>query len=79
MLLLMPFDGKEKRIIMWKIKHIFDGDYGCEENNFPRTVSVTLINEKNEERIENVSDIWLIENNLNEGSVWPDFSKSQSL
>lgn len=35
---------------MWKIKHIFDGDYGCEERNpneAPK-VSVTLINEDNE-------------------------------
>ena len=34
---------------MWKIKHIFDGDYGCEERNpneAPK-VSVTLINEDN--------------------------------
>ena len=33
---------------MWKIKHIFDGEYGCEElaeGQRPK-VSVTLINEK---------------------------------
>ena len=32
---------------MWKIKHIFDGEYGCEElteGQRPK-VSVTLINE----------------------------------
>lgn len=28
---------------MWKIKHIFDGDYGCEEVNEPGMVSVTII------------------------------------
>ena len=36
---------------MWKIKHIFDGEYGCEElaeGQRPK-VSVTLINEKEEE------------------------------
>lgn len=36
---------------MWKIKHIFDGEYGCEElteGQQPK-VSVTLINEKEEE------------------------------
>ena len=35
---------------MWKIKQIFDGDYGCEEtqNENPK-VSVTLINENNSE------------------------------
>ena len=49
---------------MWKIKHIFDGDYGCEEVNEPRMVSVTIINEKNEEKIENVPEIWLTKNAL---------------
>ena len=41
---------------MWKIKHIFDGDYGCEERNpneAPK-VSVTLINEDNEAKIISV-------------------------
>ena len=59
---------------MWKIKHIFDGDYGCEEVNEPRMVSVTIINGKNEEKIENVPEIWLTKNALDVGSVWPDYS-----
>ena len=36
----------------WKIKHIFDGDYGCEERlpgEGPK-VSVTLVNESGEEK-----------------------------
>lgn len=59
---------------MWKIKHIFDGDYGCEEVNGPRMVSVTIINEKNEEKIESVPEIWLTKSALDKGSVWPDYS-----
>lgn len=59
---------------MWKIKHIFDGDYGCEEVNGLRKVSVTIINEKNEERTENVPEMWLTKNALDEGSIWPDYS-----
>lgn len=54
---------------MWKIKHIFDGDYGCEERNpneAPK-VSVTLINEDNEAKIISVEDQWLTDNNLDEG------------
>ena len=50
---------------MWKIKHIFDGEYGCEElskDEGPR-VSVTLINEEDEKKIVPVEDKWLIENN----------------
>ena len=46
---------------MWKIKHIFDGEYGCEElaeGQRPK-VSVTLINEKEEETCFSVEDGWL--------------------
>lgn len=57
---------------MWKIKQIFDGDYGCEElapGQSPR-VSVTLVNEVGEERVVSVEDRWLTELGLDEGSVW---------
>jgi hypothetical protein len=57
---------------MWRIKHIFDGDYGCEErsdNDEPK-VTVTLENEKGEQRLESVEDKWLIDNGLDVGSVW---------
>ena len=60
---------------MWKIKHIFDGDYGCEDNKTHNMVSVTLVNETFEEKIENVPEIWLTKNNLGVGSEWPDYSK----
>lgn len=59
---------------MWKIKHIYDGDYGCEEltpGAKPR-VSVTLINESGEERIVSVEDVWLTANQLDLGSEWPE-------
>ena len=58
---------------MWKIKQIFDGDYGCEElapGQSPR-VSVTIINEAGEERYMSVEDRWLTGQGLDEGSVWP--------
>ena len=58
---------------MWKIKQIFDGDYGWEElapGQSPR-VSVTLINEAGEERYMSVEDRWLTGRGLDEGSVWP--------
>lgn len=57
---------------MWKIKQIFDGDYGCEElapGQSPR-VSVTLVNEAGEERYVSVENRWLTEQGLDEGSVW---------
>ena len=59
---------------MWKIKHIFDEDYGCEAlapGEKPK-VTVTLINESGEEKALLVEDEWLTENNLDEGSVWPE-------
>ena len=58
---------------MWKIKQIFDGDYGCEElapGQSPR-VSVTIINEAGEERYMSVEDRGLTGRGLDEGSVWP--------
>ena len=58
---------------MWKIKHIFDGDYGCEERlpGEGSKVSVTLVNESGDEKLVAVEDAWLIENGLDVGSEWP--------
>jgi hypothetical protein len=61
---------------MWIIKHIFDGDYGCEEAE-PRSkprVSITLENESGEQRYETIEDAWLTENGLDVGSIWPEAS-----
>ena len=58
---------------MWKIKHIFDGDYGCEElrpGESPQ-VTVTLINEYGEEKTIRVADAMLTANNLDIGSPYP--------
>ena len=59
---------------MWKIKHIFDGNYGCEEAAEEQAgkLSLTLINEKGEERYVSVTDAWLTERGLDEGSIWPE-------
>ena len=57
---------------MWKIKHIFDGEYGCEElqpNERPK-VFVTLVNDEGEESFVTVEDEWLVKNNLDVGSDW---------
>lgn len=59
---------------MWKIKHIFDGDYGCEErleSENPK-VTVTLVNENDKKKIVSVEDKRLMENNLDEGGEWPE-------
>ena len=59
---------------MWKIIQIFDGDYGCEElvpGEKPR-VSVRLENERGEQKNIFVEDEWLVENNLDIGSKWPE-------
>ncbi len=58
---------------MWKIKQIFDGDFGCEElqpGQKPK-VSVTLVDETGNEKFVSVEDAWLIENGLDIGSAWP--------
>lgn len=55
------------------IKHIFDGDFGCEEStNKKPTVSVTLVDETGLETYITVEDEWLIQHNLDVGSVWPE-------
>ena len=59
---------------MWKIKQIFDGEFGCEElapREKPK-VSVTLVNEAGEEKYVSVEDEWLLENGLDVGSIWPN-------
>ena len=58
---------------MWKIKHIFDGDYGCEElqpGQRPK-VTVTLADDAGNEKYLSVEDDWLIEKGLDVGSEWP--------
>ena len=59
---------------MWKIIQIFDGDYGCEElvPGAKPKVSVTLENERSEQKYVSVEDDWLVENNLDIGSEWPE-------
>lgn len=58
---------------MWKIKHIFDGEYGCEgllPGQLPK-VSVTLTDENGNERYISVEDAWLTEHGLDVGDIWP--------
>ena len=59
---------------MWKIIQIFDGEYGCEEMvlGAKPKVSVTLENEVHEQKYVSVEDEWLINNHLDEGSIWPE-------
>lgn len=59
---------------MWRIKHIFDGDYGCEElrcGEKPK-VSVTLINDEGDEKYITVEDAWLTEQGLDVGMEWKE-------
>ena len=55
---------------MWKIKHIFDGDYGCEalQPGERQKVSVTLIDEQEQTKVVSVEDDWLTANGLDVGS-----------
>ena len=58
----------------WKIRQIFDGDYGCEERlpgQGPK-VSVTLVDEAGVEKYVSVEDNWLTERGLTEGSLWSE-------
>ncbi len=58
----------------WKIRQIFDGDYGCEDclpGQDPK-VLVTLVDESGVEKNVSVEDNWLTERGLTEGSLWPE-------
>ncbi len=56
---------------MWTIKQIFDGEYGCEERNDNKPmISVTLSDEKGNERYVTVPDSFLTDNGLDVGSEW---------
>lgn len=55
------------------IKHIFDGDFGCEETSLNKpTVSVTLVDDNGKESYVTVEDEWLTEHGLDVGSKWPE-------
>ena len=58
---------------MKTIKHIFDGDFGCEETGSQKpTVSVTLVDEDGNETYVTVEDEWLTNKGLDVGDVWPE-------
>ena len=64
---------KKRSVICGRSSTFFDGEYGCEElteGQRPK-VSVTLINEKEEETCFSVEDSWLTKHGLNEGDLWP--------
>ncbi len=59
---------------MWKIKQIFDGDFGCEElapGEKPK-VSVTLENEEGQTKLVSVEDTWPTDNRLDVSNIWPE-------
>lgn len=53
-----------------KVVHIFDGEYGCEENAEPKCV-VTLEDESGTRKEVIKTDSWLTEHGITEGSEWP--------
>ncbi|WP_026658207.1 hypothetical protein [Butyrivibrio sp. AC2005] len=59
---------------MWKIKHIFDGDFGCEElmpGKEPK-LSITLISDDGKVKYVQATNSWLTEKGLDVGSIWPE-------
>ncbi len=59
---------------MWKIKHFFDGEYGCEAllpGEKPK-ILVTLENGEGKRKTVEVTEDWLTERRLREGDFWPE-------
>lgn len=58
---------------MWKIRQIFDGEYGCEER-LPGEEPEYLVILENEEGLTKeimAGDKFLTDNDLDEGDIWP--------
>ena len=57
---------------MWKIKLIFDGEYGCEDNIGleKNLVSLTLEDEAGNKKYVLADDNWLRRKGLEEGCIW---------
>lgn len=58
----------------WTVLRIQEADYGCEERpeGEKQKVIVTLTDAGGRRKEILVEDDWLYENNIDEGSVWPD-------
>ncbi len=59
---------------MWKIRQIFDGEYGCEERMSGEEMKCLVVLENEECLTKEVmaEDKFLTENGLNEGDIWPE-------
>ena len=61
---------------MWIIRHIFDGEYGCEERTGETEkgtmLSLTLVNELGAEKYVPAEESFLSEHGLEVGSEWPE-------
>ena len=59
---------------VWKVQKIREGDYGCEERQPGEKVKVlvTVENEQGEVYTFLEEDDWLYENQIEEGSIWPE-------
>ena len=66
---------------MWKVKQIFEADYGCEERmpGEPLKVLVYLENEFGTQYQLEVEDEWLTEKGINEGDIWPELLQCDML
>ncbi len=58
---------------MWRIKQIFDGEYGCEERlpGEETRYLVVLADGEGNQRELMIPEKWLEERHLEEGSAWP--------
>ena len=56
---------------MWKVKQIFDGEYGCEERLPGEKMKclVTIEDEQGNVKSFTAEDEWLTNNHIDEGSI----------
>ena len=65
---------KKPQKMVWTVKRIQEGDYGCEERTEKERnqVLVTLENEDGMIRQLTADDNWLYEMKIDEGDIWPE-------
>ena len=60
--------------MIWKVIHIDEDDYGCEERmpGEPLTVLITIESEDGRQVRFSVAEQWLCQQSIEEGDEWPE-------
>lgn len=65
---------RRRRVVVYKVTHIYEADFGCEEraDGAKAKCVVYLEDENGRQRHVEVEDEWLTANGIEEGSIWKE-------